>query len=117
MKTLEEIKRIVHAITYKDWIFKVADTNGVPWFQALFNEPDVHTGKMSLQKSAKQILSYHMCDNEIIRVVYKTVKRAIEHEIDENFKYASVAIFNPHMNYTQLALAITEGRIGEDNRK
>ena len=114
MRTLEEIKIVVLRIKYKDWRFKVDETNGTPWLQVSFPEQNTVTFAHETFKSGKQILSYHMCDNEIIRTVYQTIKRAMLHEMDERFSYNGQLIFDPHMNYNNLATVLS--MIGKDVR-
>lgn len=37
-----------------------------------------------------------MVDAEIVRTVHKAVRAAMEHEVDEQFKYDGAVLFHPH---------------------
>lgn len=115
-RTLESIKDVIDKIAYKDWKIHLDVSGSVPWIQVQFLERNITTGQPEIQKGRKWMLSFHCCDNEIVRTAYKAIKTVIEHEIDENFKFHSIAIFNPHLNYSQLANSISF-LVNEDIRK
>lgn len=126
MFTLETIQEIVSRIKFRDWKLVVrtdGSTGGRtiprPYLQIEWAAPDndnLH-GTVESQRSRKWFLSYHMCENEIIRTAYKAIQGAVEHEMNEQFTYMDVRIFDPHMDYTRLASAIRNNLIGQNNRE
>lgn len=116
MMSLHEIELIVKQVAYRDWKFVVRTDDNRPYLQIEFMAADSHNpdGPVELQKSRKWWLSHHMCENEIVRTCYKALKTAVEHEVDENFTYMCEKIFNPHMNYRNLAFLMY--KVGENNR-
>lgn len=97
MHTLESIRDIVAKCQFKDWIFHVGDKTGsTPFLQIRFYDKDFYTGKIELQYCRKWQLSYHMVDCEIVRTAHKAVRAAMEHEVDEQFKYDGAVLFHPH---------------------
>lgn len=129
MLTDIDIDAIVSQIEYRDWKINVYHGKR-PYLQVEFMAADSNLtaygateavaafgGDVSptVQKSRKWWLSYHMCENEIVRTAYKAIKTAIEHELDEHFTFCGQKIFNPHMNYRKLAFNMH--RIGENIRE
>lgn len=110
-----DVETIISEIKFRDWKFKV-NWNDRPYLQIEFIAPDTHNENSlpELQFSRKWWLSPHMCENEIVRTAYKAVKTAIEHEMDEQFTFKKQRIFDPHMDYTNLAALLDQ--IGTNNR-
>jgi len=110
MITFKEMIDIVCNITFdykhENWklmIFKdKANNGGRPYVQVYANGVDQHTGNPMDWTGRKWYLSEHMCRNEIVRTAHKAFRAAMEHEVDEMFKYKGVAIYNPHLDPDKL---------------
>ena len=113
MQTIESIKAVIADCQYNDWMFRV-DTNegGTPYVQVLFKDKDRITGKEEIQRCRKWMLSYHMGNSEVVRTVFQAIQGAVAHEVNEAFKYKGTRIFNPHMDYDELAQAIRGKVVG-----
>lgn len=101
-QSLDSIKEIVSEIKFKDWKFRVGESNGVPFLQVIFLDTDLITHVITEQRCRKWMLSYHMVNNEIVRTAYKAVLAAMEHEVQETFSYKGVNLFHPHFNLDAL---------------
>lgn len=113
MQTIENIERIVSEISFKDWTIKVGQYEcKTPYLQVLFYDADRITGEKELQRCRKWILSYHMVDSEVIRTAFKAIETAMLHEVQEEFKYKGVRIFNPHLDLDELVDSIKNKEVG-----
>lgn len=99
MYTLQQIQEIVNQITYLDWKFRLFDDGNRALLQVQGNGICPKTGERVEWTGRKHAISFHSCRNEIIRTAKLAIDRAVQHEVDEQFRYRGVAIFNPHMNY------------------
>ena len=104
MQTLESIKTLIKGIKFNDWDFIVNTTKEVPYVQIKFWAPGSFAGsdKLELQSCRKWILSYHMCDEEIVSTAFKAMLAAIEHEAREQFLWEGQAIYRPHLDIRTL---------------
>lgn len=117
MKTLDEIKEIIDNITYKKgWRFNLYVDGKRPVLQIVFDGADSVTGIIEEQKCRKWFLSYHMCNNEIIRTVHKAIMAAEEHETNEFFQYKNVRVMNPHFSYDDIVDLVNDNKLKEDTR-
>ncbi len=117
MMTFEQIAEIINQCTYKKWSYILHDdVNEGLWLQLKWIERDCKNNIETEQKSRKWKLSYHMCENELVRTYYKAVKCALEHELDEQFMFKNMPVFNPHINYSDIVKCISEGHLAEDMR-
>jgi hypothetical protein len=113
MQTLDTIKAVAAQIQYNDWKFHIGTySDGTPYIQVLFLDKDRITGVEEIQRCRKWVLSFHMVNSEIVRTAFKAVHAAMDHELEEAFKYRGVRIFNPHMDLDSLAEAIHNHDVG-----
>ena len=113
MQTIETIKAVIADCQYNDWMFRVdINDGGTPYVQVLFKGKDRITGKEEIQRCRKWMLSFHMGNSEIVRTVFQAIQGAVAHELTEAFKYKGARIFNPHMDYDELAVAIKNKVVG-----
>ena len=105
--TCNEVQSILDNIKYKDWTFYLGDDNGRMYLQIHFLEKDFSKGtsKLTLQTGRKWMLSQHMVTSEIVRTAHKAIRTAVEYEVDEQFLYKGVPIYNPHTNVEALVEA------------
>jgi hypothetical protein len=109
MKTLKQFKVLTEACTYKPgWeILCKEDDRGV-FVQISVTEEaeislDMITGKRVPWKGGKHYMSPHMCDSEVVGVVFGAIRAAEEHELREWFRFCRRSIFNPHLSVYTLA--------------
>ncbi len=113
MQTIENIERIVSEISFKDWTIKIGQYEcKTPYLQVLFYDNDRITGGPELQRCRKWILSYHMVDSEVVRTAFKAIEAAMLHEVQEEFKYRGVRVYNPHLDLDELVDSIKSKEVG-----
>lgn len=103
-----QLMEIINRIDYKrGWEHHVLSgygSKGDGWsYQCVFSAKCTTTGQTTKQKSRKWYLSPWACKSEIVRTVYKAIREAELHELDENFKYKNAAIYDPHRDVDELA--------------
>lgn len=104
-QTKESLQALINACKFKDWIIALRFDGERPYVQIQFKDKDNFGTKEEMQYGRKWMLSYHMCDTEVVRTVKKAIDAAMQHEVDENFKYNGRSIFNPHRNIQMLWIA------------
>ncbi len=103
------INRIVMMGMWKKWTFCVdTDSNGSYYFQIIFKEQCVRSGRTQTQHCRKWLLSNHMTDSEIIQTIYLAVEVATQHELRESFLLDGQPVFGPHFNVTKFAEILKE---------
>ena len=103
MMTLLEIKETISQCKFEDWLIEVKTDKDRPYIQIhVLNGKDSVTGGPLEWTSRKWMLSYHMVKNEIVRTAFKAVMTAMQHEVEEGFKYKGVSIYNPHIDPDKL---------------
>lgn len=103
MMTIQNMKSIIELIEYKDWTIDIySNDEGTPYLQVSFFERDLVTGQLSIQKSRKWLMSYHMTVSEVVQTAFKAVLTAEEHELREKFRYKNRTIFGPHFHVDAL---------------
>lgn len=105
MISFSDMVTIVKQIKFRDWEIRVHIPNekGSPYLKITYLDKDTQSDKVELQHCRKWQLSYHMVPSEVIRTAYKAVCAAMEHEVDENFRYKGRLIYNPHIDLDQMA--------------
>lgn len=102
--TVEQIKEIVSAITYKpDWIIHLKDDGERLYVQIEATTLDSITKQPCTWKSGKTYLSPFMCRQEIVGAVFGAIEKAEIHEMREFFRYKGASIYNPHLDPDVLA--------------
>jgi hypothetical protein len=105
MTTLDDMERIVSAISYKPgWKIEFVPTDR-PYIQLHVSEESdaaldsaQRNGTRTPWRSAKRYLTLHMCNQEIVGAVFGLIKDAELHETHEWFRYKGASIFNPHID-------------------
>ena len=112
MQTIENIEKLISDVSFKDWTIKVGQYEcKTPYIQVLFYDSDRITGEKELQRCRKWILSYHMVDSEVVRTAFKAIEAAMLHEVQEEFKYKGVRIYNPHLDLDELVDSIKKKEV------
>lgn len=99
---IDEIREIVGQIKYLDWEIMVRMDGDRPYLQVKGNGPNPDTGTVDEWTGRKWFLSPHMCRNEVIRTAHKAIEEAVLHEMNEQFTYCGVRIFDPRLNYDKI---------------
>ena len=104
MQTLKSIEKLIGAVKFNDWDFIVDTNKGVPYVQIKFYAPGSFSDsdELELQSCRKWMLSYYMCDEEIISTAFKAMLAAVEHEAREQFTWEGEAIYRPHLDIRTL---------------
>jgi len=118
MQTRNTISRLIDQMSHNDWRFVLGFTDDVPYLQIKFLAPCNVTGRLELQSCRKWMLSYHMCDEEIVSTGLKAVLAAVEHETREQFKWKGQPIYRPHYSLDALYKISKENAVEKrvDNR-
>ena len=106
-KSTKEIEDILSRVTYKNWRLRVMEySSEVVLIQWLFDAPDNNNPTVNEfeQHCRKWFVSRYSTTSEVIRTAYKAVLAAEMHEIDENFRYNCIQIFDPHTDIVALAI-------------
>lgn len=104
MQTLKSINKLIAAVKFNDWDFNVKENKGVPylqitfWAKGSFSDSD----ELELQKCRKWMLSYYMCEEEVVSTAFKAMLAAVEHEAREQFFWEGQAIYRPHFDIRTL---------------
>lgn len=94
--TMARLDSIVARLSYKDWVFVLAEKHNVPYLRVEFCATSVRTGDVERQVGRPWMLSADMTDSEVVRTAMLAVLTAEEHEARELFGYRGHAIFSPH---------------------
>ena len=108
MQTKESLKKLISEVSYSDWEYHLCFKNEIPYLQITFVAPDNMTGEMALQSCRKWMLSYHMCDDEVLTTALKATLGAVEHETREQFKWKGQPIYRPHYDPKELYELVSE---------
>ena len=102
MQTRNTITELVKQLSFNKWRFHLGFNHDVPYLQVKFLAPCNVTGRLELQSCRKWMLSYYMCDEEIVSTGLKAVLAAVEHEAREQFKWRGQPIYRPHYSLDAL---------------
>lgn len=103
MITLADMKALAADCEFKDWTIRVSAKDDQPFLQVQFPDKDRISGQVSIQKCRKFSLSYHMVPSEVVRTAFKAIEMAMLHEVQEEFRFRKVRIFNPHFDLIRMA--------------
>jgi len=117
-----QIEAILQGITYDKpgWKWRLLEKGGGFLFQWEFMERDLTSSDPNApeerQQARKWYISPYMTRSEIIRTAFLSVQQAELHEVAERFQFWGQRIFDPHMDYAALSIALYDDKIGVDNR-
>ena len=115
-KTKDQIQFILDRIKYKDWELRLLEKGDGFLVQAKFWAKDIISGEFELQFCRKFYVSPYACTSEIVRCVHLAIQQAELHEMNEQFMFDDVAIFDPHTDLQQVAKAFKIGYIIKESR-
>lgn len=101
-QTTASLHKLISDCQFKDWNIVLRFDDLRPYVQIQFKDKDNFGTEEEMQYGRKWMLSYHMCDTEVVRTVKKAIDAAMQHEVDESFKYKGRTIFNPHRSVEAL---------------
>ena len=99
----ELIENILNDIKYKNWEFLLIEENKILFLQVKFIEKCAcGRNKDMIHYCRKWRISPNITKSELVQLAFLAIMTAEEHEIRENFKYKSAAIFAPHYDVDKL---------------
>lgn len=119
----QELEAILADIKIFDRKFIVTPVTVYPWseathelrpvlvlgwhLQVCYDEPDVDTGKVELQKSREWFVSETATETDVVDTAFAAVMRSYDHVVKEHFTYKGLRIYSPHFTIAQrLAMAV-----------
>ena len=107
--TKYQIEYILKGVKYKDWtlrvIEKTVDAILCQWIFYAIDNDNPGTKEILPQHCRKWYVSCYSTVSEVIRTAHLAVQQAELHEINENFTYNNVRLFDPHMDLVELSNA------------
>jgi hypothetical protein len=101
-KDRAEVEAIVGRVRYEEKRFRVGLMGDGYFVQIEYDEPDIRTNEMALQRGRKWYVSPYATESEIVQTCLAAVLASAEHQAREHFGYAPAegerpkAIFAPH---------------------
>ena len=97
-----EIENVIKDVYYPEYTFRLENQNGTFLLSASYDEQDIHSGEIELQRTRKWFISEHVCKSEIVQTCLKCVLTSMEHRVREHFTYKGKLPFGPHWNVETL---------------
>lgn len=97
-KTFDDVRYIVMQICIPDCSLRLLEKGDGYLVQVLYNEADIETGKVELQKSRKHYITQWMTETEIVDTVFYAAMRSAEHRVREHFTYKGRRVQSPHFD-------------------
>jgi len=102
--TFYEINQTLKQISYPEYQFEMITKGDWVWFlRASYLEKDIHTGKLTVQKTRKWYISPYATKSEVVQTALKCILTSMEHRVREHFSYRGERIFGPHFSCDELA--------------
>lgn len=101
-KDKAEVEAIVGRVRYEEKRFRVGVMGDGFFVQIEYDEPDIRTNEMALQRGRKWYVSSYATESEIVQTCLAAVLASAEHQAREHFGYVPAgekrprAIFSPH---------------------
>jgi hypothetical protein len=102
LMNLDDMRLALGDIEFLDYKFEVVEKNGLYFLLASYEEADIVTGELEIQKTRKWLLSQHMTLSEFVQTAFKLAITSMEHRTRENFKYKGKRVFGPHFDVDAL---------------
>lgn len=67
-----------------------------------YEEPDIHTGRMEIQRTREWLINTNATESDIVRTAYKAALASAEHQVGEHFLYEGKRIYSPHHDVNAL---------------
>jgi hypothetical protein len=103
--TFEEFRHILDKCDFLDRTFRAGTMGDGYFLQVVYDEADVATGVMAVQRGRKWYVSKHATESEVVQTALKACITSHEHIVREHFKYEGQAIFGPHWDVRELLRA------------
>lgn len=102
-KTIDEVQAVVNRVHYeKD--YRVGIMGGGYYIQIEYDEPDIITGELEVQRGRKWYISPHATESEIVQTMLRAALDSAEHQVREHFGYIKAGetipklIYGPHFD-------------------
>lgn len=89
-------------VKFFDYQFSLVHRGAEVYLRALYEEPDIVTGKVEVQFTRKWRISAHMTKSEFLQTVFKCCLTSMEHRTREHFRYQGHAVYSPHYDVDAL---------------
>jgi hypothetical protein len=100
--TTEELQKILANIKIFDRRIvaqEVVIGHPLGWhLQVQYEEADIYTGKVELQKSRKWLIEQEATESEIVHTAFAAVMRSYDHVVQEHFTYKGKRVYSPHFD-------------------
>lgn len=106
--TIDQVRTIVAHIIFRNEWFEVTEKGDGFLLQLQYEEPDVDTGEVEIQRARKWYLSSHATESEVVRTAFAACMMSAEHRVREHFLYACKRIFGPHISVEALSELSTD---------
>jgi len=118
-KTFAEIQAIIGAVKFMDRELRLLEKGDGYLLQLSYQEPDVETGELALQRTRKWYISPWMTETEIVETAFKACRTSMDHVLKEHFLYKGRRVYSPHFTIEARIEACDEGHFDEreDDRK
>jgi hypothetical protein len=93
---INRFRWIVASISFRDWKFKIIETDGGILLKIFSYVKDSKSGEMTVGNSKPLALCPEMSDGFIVDLTFEMVKEHELHEAAENFTFRNTAIYFPH---------------------
>lgn len=97
-KTGAEIEAIVARAKYPGARFRLLEKGDGYLVQLEYDEEDIDTGDIELQRSRKWYVSPFATETEIVDSLFACVQRSMEHRAREHFTYDGERVHSPHFS-------------------
>lgn len=115
---VQRVNNLLDRVQYLDYaLVAYRDGRGAVYLQGVYDDADIYTGKVEVQRTRRWFLSPEMTDSEIVATAFKLCLTSAEHRCREAFKYKGARIFGPHFNVEDLAELCYNGREDAGGRR
>lgn len=104
---LDDFRDILKDVRFRDWRVVVNPHPNEParlYMQVRTVTPDnMDPNSEPVEWGGRKYdLSPYMCKSEVVRTAYLAIKKAMDHEVDEQFTYRGLPIYDPHFDVDKL---------------
>lgn len=108
----EQLLQWTSRVKFKEWEYHIQPIADQYYLQISFQANDTFTGTYTRQDARPWLLDPSIDESGFIRVAHMATVQAMMHEVDETFLYDGARLFNPHMNFRNLASMVKNKVVG-----
>lgn len=110
-KTRAEVQAIVNRVEFMDRRFRLLEKGDGFLLQLEYDERDVETGELAVQRARKWYVSRYATETEIVETAYAACLRSMKHVVREHFLYRGRRVMGPHIDVNARIEVCDEGRL------